>query len=91
MQTISNQYGNVKNLKKVLDESKDQLLQEDRNKQFLKGFYNDNEEKVNEIVSKVEKIKIDYLYATNYLGINLKKTDINTFINLCMKFVNDLE
>lgn len=88
---LESRWKDVKDLKKVLEQNKDQLLQEDRSEEFLKGFYNDGEEKVTEIVSKVEKIETDYADVAKFLGIDPKKTDINAFITLFRKFGTDLD
>lgn len=88
---LQSRWKDVKDLKKVLDENKDQLLQEDRSEEFLKGFYNDGEDKVNEIVTKVDKIETDYADVAKFLGIDHKKTDLNAFIALFRKFGTDLE
>ena len=88
---LQSRWKDVKDLKKVVEENKDQLLQEDRSEEFLNGFYVDGEEKVNEIVAKVNKIETDYNEIAKFLGINPKKTDIESFVGLFRKFGNDLD
>ena len=88
---LQSRWKDVKDLRKILDENKDQLLQEDRSEEFLSGFYKDGEEKVNEIVTKVDKIETDYADVAKFFGLDSKKTDINAFIALFRKFGTDLE
>ena len=88
---LANRWKDVKDLRKILDDNKDQLLQEDRSEEFLKGFYNDGEEKVNEIQTKVDNIETDYKDVAKYLGIDVKKTDINNFITIFRKFGTDID
>lgn len=87
---MENRWKDVQALKKIINENKDQLLQEDKSESFLNGFYNDAEEKVKEIKTQVEKIDKDYIDVAKYYGENPDKFNLVQFVDTFRKFKKEL-
>ena len=58
---MENRWKDLIALKKNITDNNDQFLKEDKSESFLKGFYKDEEEKIKEIKTQVEKIDKDYI------------------------------
>ena len=76
--------------KKIITDKKDELLEEDKSESFLREFYNDAEEKIKEIKTKLEKIDKDYIDIAKYFGENADKFNLVQFVDTFRKFKKDI-
>ena len=83
---MENRWKDVQALKKIITEKKDELLEEDKSESFLRDFYNDAEEKIKEIKTKLEKIDKDYIDIAKYFGENADKFNLVQFVDTFRKF-----
>lgn len=86
---VTSRFGDVKQLKKLTEENKDQLQPEDRSEEFLSSFYDKAEKSIGEINSKVEQINVKFKEVIAFFGEDPKYT-VEQFIVVFKKFKNDV-
>lgn len=84
-------FANCKKLKQVIEKNQDQLMQEDGSDAFIKSFYSDAEEKVEEVAKRVEDIDKQYAPVCKFLAANPKKFEMKNFIETFRKFNTDFQ
>ena len=83
-------FQDVTKLKKALEENKDQLQPDDQSSEFLQSFYEKGEQVIKKINDEVNKIDIQFKCIVKLFGEDPKFT-IDNFINIFMKFYNDMK
>ena len=87
---MENRWKDVQNLKKIVTEKKDELLEEDKSEAFLNDFYDDAEGKIKEIKEKLEQIDKEYVDVAKFYGENADKFTMIQFVDTFRKFKKDL-
>ena len=83
-------FGDVKLLKKVISERKDELQPEDKSEEFLSKFYDKAEKTIDEINKKIDEINAKFKEIIQLFGEDPKYT-IDAFIVVFKKFKDDIK
>lgn len=87
---MTNRFGDVKLLKKLINEKKDELQPEDKSEEFLAKFYDKAEKKIDEINKKIDEINARFKEIIQLFGEDPKYT-IDQFIIVFKKFKDDIK
>lgn len=87
---MTNRFGDVKLLKKLITEKKEELQPEDKSEEFLAKFYDKAEKKIEEINKKIDEINARFKEIIQLFGEDPKYT-IDQFIIVFKKFKDDIK
>ena len=73
-------FKSVEALKTMLETNKDEIDEDDKTEEFLKGFYEDANKTIKLVEKKMHAINEEYENISKYLGV--KNIDIDTFISI---------
>ena len=82
--SLKDKFQNVEALKKMLETKKDDMDEDDKTEEFLKGFYDHANKTIKFVGEKIDAINVQYEDICKFLG--LKKMDIEKFVNIMREF-----
>ena len=90
LKQMESKWKDVQALKKILNDNKDQVMEEDKSESFLENFYDDADKKIKEIKTELEKIDNDYTDIVAYFGETVENMPMNKFVEIFRKFTKDM-
>ena len=71
--SLKEDFKSVESLKTMLETNKDEIDEDDKTEEFLKGFYEDANKTIKLVEKKIHAINAEYENISKYLGFRIKK------------------
>ena len=81
---LKDKFQSVEALKKMLDTKKDEIDEDDKTEEFLKGFYDHASKTIKFVGEKIDAIAVQFEDISKFLG--LKKMDLEKFVVVMREF-----
>ena len=87
---LKKSFSSVENLKKKIEEKKDELEEDDKTEEFLGTFYDHAQKTVNFIEEKINSIETKFKDIVKFFGEEPSKFTLDVFINIFKAFYLNL-